>query len=80
MRVNKGRKFHISDEEKERIREVKKTNKEIKELKASLSQNPNIELWAEISKKETYLKTVKRERMKRYERVKTKRNSDTLDK
>jgi hypothetical protein len=80
MGVNKGRTFDISDEEKERIREVKKTNKEIKELKATLSQNPNIELWAEISKKEEYLKTVKRERMKRYERVKIKRNSDTLDK
>jgi len=80
MGVNKGRTFDISDEEKARIREVKKTNKEIKELKASLSQNPNIELWAEISKKEEYLKMVKRERMKRYERVKAKRNSDTLDK
>lgn len=74
MGVNKGRKFHISDEEKARINEVKATSKRIKELKAKLTQNSNILIWAEISEKEAYLNTIKRKRMKRYERVKAKRN------
>jgi hypothetical protein len=74
MAVNRGRKFHISVEEKERIRAVKKTNKEIKQLKASLLQTPNIEVWAELYQKQEYLNTIKKPRMKRYERVKAKRN------
>jgi hypothetical protein len=74
MGVNKGRTFDISDEEKERIREVKKTNKEIKELKASLTQTPNIITMAKLLETEEYLKSIKKDRMKRYERIKAKRN------
>ena len=75
MGVNKGRTYHISDKEKARINEVKKTNKEIKELRAQLPLNPTIEDMSVIWEKEAYLNTIKRKRMKRYERVKAKRNT-----
>jgi len=74
MAINKGRKFHISDEEKARIKDVKDTNKRIKELRVELIQNPNIITMGKVLELEAHLKVIKRDRMKRYERVKAKRN------
>jgi hypothetical protein len=78
MAVNKGRKFHITDAERERIREVKRTNTKIKALKESLDKIPNIETMAELFETEEYLKSIKKVRMKRYERVKAKRNQSEV--
>lgn len=74
MAVNKGRKFHISDEEKARRKDVKDTNKRIKELRVELIQNPNIITMGKVFELEAHLKVIKKDRMKRYERVKAKRN------
>jgi hypothetical protein len=74
MGVNKGRTFNISDEERERRAEVRRINIEIKELKASLTQTPNIITMVKLLETEEYLNSIKKDRMKRYERVKAKRN------
>jgi hypothetical protein len=74
MGVNKGKIFNISDEERERRAEVRRINIEIKEMKVSLTQTPNIITMVKLLETEEYLKSIKKERMKRYERVKAKRN------
>jgi hypothetical protein len=79
MGVNKGRKFNISNEERIRIKEVKKTNKEIKELKELLTKNPTAITTIELLNKEKYFKSIKKERTKRYERVKARRNPQTVE-
>ena len=74
MAVNRGRKFNVTDEEKARIKDVKDTNKRVKELRVELIQNPNIITMGKVLELEAHLKVIKRDRMKRYERVKAKRN------